>query len=105
MSMLLHLVDTLAQQMPLADPQIPVPNPPPKPLPGQLGDRLNDVISWAKTIALALAVLGTLAVAAMLFIGLRGRSDTAKNALGHLPFVVLGVVLTGGAAALIQAFQ
>lgn len=96
--MLWHMVEVLYQQA-------PIPDPPPKPLPGKLGARLNDVISWAKTLTLALAVLGTLASAGMLVIGLRGRSDTAKNALGHLPFVLLGTVLSGGSAALIQAFQ
>ncbi|AVH20158.1 hypothetical protein [Nocardia cyriacigeorgica] len=95
MSTLLLAADWLAQ----------VPNPPAKELPGELGIRVNDVLGYAKTICYALAFGGLLAVAGMLFIGLRGRSDTAKNALGHLPMVILGVVITGGAGGIIQAFQ
>jgi hypothetical protein len=34
-----------------------------------------------------------------------GASDTAKNALTHLPYVFLGVVLVGGVAGIIQVFQ
>ncbi|BAD60672.1 hypothetical protein [Nocardia farcinica] len=95
MSTLLLAADWLAQ----------VPNPPAKELPGELGNRVNDVLGYAKTICYALAFGGLLAVAGMLFVGLRGRSDTAKNALGHLPMVILGVVITGGAGGIIQAFQ
>ena len=95
MSTLLMASDWLAQ----------VPNPPAKPLPGTLGTRLDDVLGYGKTIFFFLAVGGLLAVAAMLVVGLRGRSDTAKNALTHLPYVLLGVVITGGAAGIIEAFQ
>ena len=95
MSTLLMAADLLAQ----------VPDPPAKELPGQLGQRLNDVLGYGKTIFFFLAVGGLFAVAAMLVVGLRGRSDTAKNALTHLPYVILGVVITGGAAGIIEAFQ
>ncbi|AXK89968.1 hypothetical protein SAMN05421776_11326 [Nocardia farcinica] len=95
MSTLLLAADWLAQ----------VPNPPARELPGELGNRIDTVLGYGKTICYALAFGGLLAVAGMLFIGLRGRSDTAKNALGHLPMVILGVVITGGAGGIIQAFQ
>ncbi|PXX53894.1 hypothetical protein DFR70_12615 [Nocardia tenerifensis] len=97
MSTLLMAADWLAQGQ--------VPNPPAKPLPGQLGSRLDDVLGYGKTLCLFLAMGSVLAVAAMLFVGLRGRSDTAKNALTHLPYALLGVVITGGGAAIIEAFQ
>ncbi|MGW5317798.1 hypothetical protein ACWEVD_01095 [Nocardia thailandica] len=97
MSMLLTTVHDLLAQT--------VPDPPAKPLPGKLGDRTNDVIGYVKTVCTIAAVLGSLAVAAMLAVGMRGRSDTAKNALTHLPFVFLGVVLTGSTAGLIQVLQ
>ncbi|GGK68745.1 hypothetical protein [Nocardia camponoti] len=85
--------------------QAAVPDPPAKELPGKLGTFMNDLIGWGKMICLGLSVLGILAIGSMLAVGLRGRSDTAKNALGHLPYVILGTVLTGGSAGLIQAFQ
>lgn len=85
--------------------QATVPDPPAKPLPGKLGSRMEDVIGWFKTVCFGLAMIGVLSVASMMFVGLRGRSDTAKNALGHLPLVILGTILTGGAAGLIEAFQ
>ncbi|MGV9679137.1 hypothetical protein ACWDSJ_27980 [Nocardia sp. NPDC003482] len=97
MSTLLMASDWLAQ--------VQVPNPPAKPLPGTIGDRLNDVLGYGKTVLFFLAVAGMFAVAGMLIIGLRGRSDTAKNALTHLPYVICGVMLTGGSAGLIQVFQ
>ncbi|CAN5370156.1 hypothetical protein G9444_6800 (plasmid) [Rhodococcus erythropolis] len=92
-----HTVDVLAQ--------IDVPDPPPKPLPGKLGDRGNDLIGYAKTGFMILAMLGFLACAGLAVIGIKGRSEVAKAALGHLPWALFAVVLGGGAAGLIQAFQ
>lgn len=96
MSALMHAaMDVIAQA--------PVPDPAPKELPGRLGQFLSDVIAWSKTICFGLAAIGVLAVAGMTVVGVRGRSETAKNALTHLPYVLIGVVLTGGYATIIQA--
>lgn len=82
-----------------------VPDPPAKDLPGNLGTKMSDLIGYAKTICLILAVLGGLASAGMMVIGIRGRSNVAKDAISHLPYVVGGSFLVGGIAGLIQAFQ
>ena len=52
-----------------------------------------------------LAMLGFLACAGLAVVGIKGRSEVAKAALGHLPWALFAVVLGGGAAGLIQAFQ
>lgn len=96
MSLIQHTTDILAQ--------VVIPDPPAKELPGKLGERANDLVGYAKTIFGVLALLGILACASMLAIGLRGRSDVAKNALSHLPYVLLATVLAGGASGLIAAF-
>ncbi|EHI39059.1 hypothetical protein OPAG_08323 [Rhodococcus opacus PD630] len=85
--------------------QIPVPDPPAKDLPGQLGDRANDIIGYAKTGFMVLAMLGLLATASMAVIGIKGRSEVAKTALSHLPWAFFALVLGGGAAGLIEAFR
>ena len=72
-----------------------VPDPPAKDLPGNLGH---------VSIMLAGFSFG-LAVAGMSVIGIRGRSNVAKDALSHLPYVIGGTFLVGGIAGLIQAFQ
>ncbi|NKR28848.1 hypothetical protein GS966_27770 [Rhodococcus hoagii] len=97
MSIIQQTTEFLAQS-------IPVPDPPAKPLPGKLGERGNDLIGWAKTAFMILAMLGLLATAGMTIVGIRGRSEVAKNALGHLPWALLALVIGGGAAGLIQAF-
>lgn len=84
---------------------IPVPDPPAKELPGKLGERANDLIGYAKTGFMVVAMLGLLATASMAIVGIRGRSEIAKNALGHLPWAVLALVIGGGAAGLIEAFS
>lgn len=84
---------------------IPIPDPPAKPLPGPLGERVNDIIGYAKTIFAALAVLGLLAVAGLTVVGIKGRSEVAKSALGHLPWAIAALAIGGGAAGLIEAFS
>jgi len=47
---------------------------------------------------------GLLAVAVMMMgVGIRGRSDTAKNAMSHAPWVFGAAALAGSASVLIGA--
>jgi len=46
---------------------------------------------------------GLLAVAVMMGVGIRGRSDTAKNAMSHAPWVFGAAALAGSASVLIGA--
>ncbi len=41
----------------------------------------------------------------MMGIGVRGRSDTAKNALSHAPWVFGAAALAGSATVLINSIQ
>ncbi len=97
MSVLLHSVDALTSVV-LAQ----VPNPPSSPPPG-LDGFTNKILGWLKWGCGVASIGGLLAVAIMMGVGIRGRSDTAKNALSHAPWVFAAAALTGSAAALIQA--
>ena len=88
-------VNTLAQG---------VPNPPAQAPPG-LDKFTNQILGWLKWGCGIAAIGGLLAVAIMMGIGVRGRSDTAKNALSHAPWVFGAAALAGSAAALINSIQ
>lgn len=85
--------------------QAQAPDPGPAPLPGKFGQFTDTALGWMKTILLIGAVGGLLAVGIMMVVGIRGRSDTAKNALGHAPWVFGGAALSGAAAAFVNAIQ
>ncbi|NMN99310.1 hypothetical protein FGL95_30255 [Nocardiaceae bacterium YC2-7] len=82
----------------LAEPGVP--NPPAKDLPGDLGTTLDTWLGYGKTICNYAAAAGILAIVVMLFVGVRGRSTLAKDALTHLPWVILGEVLLVSGATL-----
>lgn len=84
--------------------QLPIPDPPAKELPGELGRKTSDVIGWAKTGFLAAALLGLIATATLMIVGLRGRSEIAKNAMGQLPYSILALVIFGSAYTVIESF-
>jgi len=99
MSYLLHATDAVIN---LA--QGGVPNPPAQAPPG-LDKFTNQVLGWLKWGCGIAAIGGLLAVAIMMGIGVRGRSDTAKNALSHAPWVFGAAALAGSASVLINAIQ
>ncbi len=99
MSYLLHTADAVIN---LA--QGGVPNPAPVAPPG-LEKFSNQILGWLKWACGLAAIGGLLAVAIMMVIGVRGRSDTAKNALSHAPWVFGAAALAGSAAALINSIQ
>ncbi len=99
MSYLLHTADAVIN---LA--QGGVPNPAPVAPPG-LDKFSNQILGWLKWGCGLAAIAGLLAVAIMMGVGVRGRSDTAKNALSHAPWVFGAAALAGSAAGLINSIQ
>lgn len=84
--------------------QLTVPDAPALPLPGKLGEQSNKLVGWSKTIFGIAALLGLMATAGLMIVGLRGRSEIAKNAMGQLPYSILALVLFGSAYTLIESF-
>jgi len=98
MSVLLHSFDALSSTIFYAAP----PNPPAQPPPG-LDTFTTKVLGWLKWGTGIAAMGGLLAVAVMMGVGIRGRSDTAKNAMSHAPWVFGAAALAGSASVLIGA--
>ncbi|MBC7300097.1 MULTISPECIES: hypothetical protein [Nocardia] len=72
--------------------------------PEDLDSFIADSLGWMRTLALACAVGGVLITAAVLMVGIRGRSEQAKKALHSLPVVLVATVLSGSAYTVINAF-
>lgn len=72
--------------------------------PVDLDSFISDSLGWMLTLALACAVGGVLITAAVLMVGIRGRSEQAKKALHSLPVVLVATVLSGSAYTVINAF-
>lgn len=81
-----------------------VPDPPAKTIPG-MENTVDDWLGYLKYAAGISSFVGLLCAAIMMGFGIRGRSDAAKWALGHVPWALGGAVLTGGAAALVNKIQ
>lgn len=63
------------------------------------------ILGWLKWATGLACIAGLLCVAIMMGIGIRGRSETAKNALSHAPWVFGAAILSGSAAALINGIS
>lgn len=72
--------------------------------PEDLDAFIADSLGWMRTLALACAVGGVLITAAVLMVGIRGRSEQAKKALHSLPVVLGATVLSGSAYTVIDVF-
>ncbi|MEV6364882.1 hypothetical protein [Nocardia asteroides] len=72
--------------------------------PEDLDSFIADSLGWMRTLALACAVGGVLITAAVLMVGIRGRSEQAKKALHSLPVVLGATVLSGSAYTVINVF-
>jgi hypothetical protein len=97
MSVFLHSIETMTSIV-----HAQVPDPGPKAPPG-LENFTNEILGWLKWACGVASVVGLLAVALMMGVGVRGRSTAAKDALSHAPWVFGATALTGSAAALIGA--
>lgn len=81
------------------------PNPPAKDLPGKAQDGVDTFIGYLKTIIYAAAVIAFLWVMAGMILGMRGRSNFAKDAVQHLPWVFGGIIGAGAVTAILSAFS
>lgn len=83
---------------------VDIPDPPPAPLPGGAGQKVEQFIGMLKTGCFIAAMIGGLASLALVVIGIRGRSEVAKSALTHLPYVFGGAMGVGSLAGILQVF-
>ena len=80
------------------------PDPPPKELPGKAQEGVNTVIGILKTIVYAAAMGAFLFVCIGMAMGVRGRSNYAKDAVMHLPWVFASVIGVGAGVAILDSF-
>lgn len=84
----------------LADGQFP--DPPAKELPGKAQEGINTFIGFGKTLLYVAAVGAGLFVCIGMIVGARGRSNYAKDAVMHFPWIFGGLI---GAASLVGIFD
>lgn len=87
----------------LADSQL-FPNPDPEPLPDKAQNGVNKFIGMIKTALYAVAVVAGLFVCIGMTAGMRGRSNFAKDAITHMPWVFGGVIGGGALVGILDMF-
>lgn len=80
------------------------PDPDPVPLPGKAQNGVDKTIGIVKTLLYALAVIAGLFVAMGMIAGMRGRSNYAKDAISHFPYVFGGVIIAGAIVGILDNF-
>nr|WP_082932064.1 hypothetical protein [Gordonia sp. LAM0048] len=80
------------------------PDPPPQQLPEDAQNGVNMFIGYLKTIIYSAAVIAMLFVAVGMILGMRGRSNFAKDAVTHLPWLFGGVIGAGACVGILDAF-
>lgn len=75
--------------------EVNIPDPDAKDLPGKLQSFFDDVIGWLKTICYAVAMISGLILLIFMALGFRGRSNFAKDALTHYPWVFVATIGPG----------
>ena len=83
---------------------VDVPNPDPKLPDGKWKDGLDTGLGYVKGIGIVAAVASLVVLGILMSVGSRGRSDLAKNAITHFPYVFGGLLVISGAAQLVQLF-
>lgn len=76
-----------------------VPNPGGGSAPPGVGDKFQEVMGWAKWVCLGVAVLGIMAIGAMMTVGSRRGEGGEK--VGALGWALGGVVIIAGAFSLV----
>jgi hypothetical protein len=79
-------------------------NPGPKPLPGQLGTFLNDLIGYTLTFLWIAAVVGVLGCAILMVVGRQGRNEVALRGLNGMLWVTGGLILGASAVTIVNTF-
>lgn len=88
----------------LAEGDVRFPDPPPKELPGKAQDGVNTFIGYLKAAIYAAAVVLGLILCLAMIAGFRGRSNFAKDAVTHFPWVFAGVIGAGALTGILSAF-
>lgn len=71
--------------------------------PDDLDSFISTTLGWLKTIAAAAGLLGLIAIATLMMIGLRGRSEAARKAMDGVPAVLLATIIAGSAWTIVNA--
>lgn len=95
--LLMNAAQESASQIILAAPDIPDPGNGSAP-PG-VGDAFEDVMGWAKWVALGLVVLGLIATGALMAIN--SRRGEGGELLGRLGWAMLGACIIAGAVSVV----
>lgn len=88
----------------LAEGDVVFPDPPPAELPGKAQEGVNQFIGYLKTGIYSLAVISGLLLFMAMIAGMRGRSNFAKDAVTHFPWLIGGVIGAGALTAILDAF-
>lgn len=88
----------------LAEGDVKFPDPPAKELPGKAQDGVDTFIGYLKTVIYGVTVVAFLFVMAGMILGMRGRSNYAKDAVQHLPWLFGGIIGTGAVVGILDAF-
>ena len=81
------------------------PDPTPVPLPQKAQNGVNQILGMVKTVIYVLAVGAGLFVFAGMIIGARGRSNFAKDAVSHFPWIFGGIIGVGCLTGLLDMFS
>jgi len=92
-------IDVLAQDPPSGDYTAPDPGPR---LPEEVQEVVNEWIGYLKGAAVVAAVIGFVCSGIMMMVGMRSRSDLAKTAMTHLPWVAGGTGVVALSAVLVN---
>ncbi|MBT0568623.1 hypothetical protein [Williamsia sp. CHRR-6] len=80
------------------------PDPKPVPLPTKAQNGVNQILGMAKTFIYVLAVGAALFVFGGMIVGARGRSNFAKDAVSHFPWIFGGIIGMGSIVGLLDMF-
>ncbi len=81
------------------------PDPPAKKLPPKAQNGVDSLLGYMKTGIYVAAVAAGLFIVIGMILGARGRSNYAKDAVMHFPWVFGGVILAGTLTALLDSFS
>jgi type IV secretory pathway VirB2 component (pilin) len=71
-----------------------------EPLPNEVSDKVDTVVSWVTTVAITICILGVVIAGAMMAIGQR-RGEGGEHA-ARLGWVLAGCIVIGTASALVK---
>ncbi|MCZ9635048.1 TrbC/VirB2 family protein [Rhodococcus sp. BH5] len=69
---------------------------------GDMKAKLETFLGYFKGIAIVAGVFSIVAVGILMMTGMRSRSDLAKTAVTHMPWVIGGLFLAATAAQIVQ---